>query len=317
MFWSTLTFTISVTLPVCVMLFAGIGFKRAKVIDDHFISTSSKFVFNFCMPALLFTSVSELDVGMSFDTRLAMFVLAASVISFLMAWAISFKVVSEPRDRGVFVQGSSRGNLAIVGLALVGNMYGDEGIAGMSLLMAFLIPMYNVVSVFFLSFYAQGKGVHFSWLGLVRDILKNPLIIAVFSGLAFAASGLVLPDVVEKVIRYFSSITLPLALINIGGSLSMKALKDTSSASVWGATHKIILMPLLFLPVGWLLGFSGMELGIIYLALSCPSAAASFVMAKAVGGNAALAANIIVLTTLGALPFTSLGIFMLKYFALI
>lgn len=317
MFWSTLTFTVGVTLPVCVMLVAGIGFKRAKVIDDHFIATSSKFIFSFCMPALLFTSVSELDMGMSFDSKLPAFVFVASVLSFLMAWGISFKVVPEPADRGVFVQGAARGNLAIVGLALAGNMYGDDGIAMMSLLMAFLIPMYNVISVIFLSFYANGGGVRFSWKGLIRDILKNPLIIAVFLGLVMAASDFELPDVLEKVIRYFSSITLPLALINIGGSLSMKALKDTSAASVWGAMHKIILMPLLFLPIGWLLGFSGIELGIMYLVLSCPSAAASFVMAKAVGGNAALAANIIVLTTLGSLPVTSLGIFILKYFSLI
>ena len=317
MFWSTLGFTISVTLPVCVMLLAGIGFKRARVIDDQFISTSSRLVFNFCMPALLFTSVSDIDVDMSFDTSLAMYAFAASFLSFLTAWGISFKVISEQKDRGVFVQGSSRGNLAIVGLALAGNMYSDEGIASMSLLMAFLIPMYNVVSVCFLSFYAQGGGVQFSWTGLVRNILRNPLIIAVFSGLALAGSGLEMPEVLEKVIRYFSSITLPLALINIGGSLSMQALKDTSAASVWGALHKIILMPLLFLPVAWWLGISGMELGILYLALSCPSAAASFVMAKAVGGNAVLAANIIVLTTLGALPFTALGIFVLRYFSLI
>lgn len=316
MFWSTLTFTAGITLPVCVMMLAGVGFKRWNVIDDHFISTSSRFVFNFCMPALLFTSMSELDPEMLLDTRLAFFTVAASVLGFVIAWLISFRVVEHKEDRGVFVQGASRGNLAIVGLALVGNMYGDVGIGPMSLVMALLIPVYNIISVFFLSYYAQGD-VHFSWGKVARDIVKNPLIIAVFSGLAFALSGLELPETIESVIRYFSSITMPLALINIGGALSLKALFETSSASVWGTVYKLCLLPLIFLPVAWAMGFSQMELGILYLALSCPTAAASFVMAKAVGGNAALAANIMVLTTLASLPVTSFGIFILKYHGLI
>ena len=313
MFWSTFMFAAGVTLPVCVMMLAGVGFKRWKVIDDHFISTSSKFIFNFCMPALLFTSMLEISPETLFDTSMALYTVIASILSFITAWLVSFKVVKHSTDRGVFVQGAARGNLAIIGLALVGNMYGDAGIAPMSLVMALLIPIYNIVSVFFLSFYAQGS-VSFSWQGVVKDIVKNPLIIGVFSGLAFALSGLEMPQIAENVIRYFSSITLPLALINIGGTLSLKALSETSTASVWGTLHKLCLMPLIFVPPGMLLGFSGMELGIIYLAISCPTAAASFVMAKAVGGNAALAANIMVMTTLGSLPATSVGIFILRYF---
>ena len=316
MFWSTLSFAAGVTLPVCVMLLAGVGFKRWGVIDDHFISTSSKFVFNFCMPALLFTSMSEISPEMLLDTRLAFYAVIASVLCFFTAWLLSFKVVDEGADRGVFVQGAARGNLAIVGLALVGNMYGDAGIAPMSLVMALLIPVYNIVSVVFLSFYAKGN-VRFSWKGVVKDIVKNPLIMGVFSGFLFALSGMEMPGIAENIIRYFSSITLPLALINIGGTLSLKALSETSTASVWGTIHKLCLMPLIFVTLGWFMGFRDMELGVLYLALSCPTAAASFVMAKAVGGNAPLAANIMVMTTLGSLPATSLGIFILRYFSLI
>lgn len=318
MFWSTLLFTAEVTLPVCVMLMAGIVLKRWHFIDDHFVSTASRLVFNICMPALLFTSMVNLDVHHVLDIRLVIYAVIASIVGFGTAACLSYKTGVAAEDKGAFIQGAARANLAIVGMALAGNLYGDQGIALMSLVLAFLVPLYNILSVFVLSYYARDAGqVRFSWKKFVGDLIKNPLILAITSGTAFAIMGWELPDTVDKVGRYFSQITLPLALISIGGSLSLEALSRTSLDSLWASLHKVCFMPALAAPVAWLMGFKGMELGILFLAFACPTAAASFVMAKAMGANEKLAANIIVLTTLGALPATGLGIFTLKFFMLI
>ena len=313
MFWNTLLFTASVTLPVCVMLVAGIVLKRWQFIDDHFVDTASRLVFNFCMPALLFTSIINLDMDEVFDVRLIVFCVVASMVMFITARILATRACDSTDDYGVFIQGAARANLAIVGMALAGNLYGSEGIALISLVMAFLVPLYTVLSVLALTYYAPDGGrAAFSWKKLVTDLVKNPLIISIMAGIAFVASDCHLPVVIEKVSSYFAQITLPLALISIGGSLSIDALHKTSVSSIWAAFHKVCLMPVLAVPAAWLFALRDTELGIIFLIFACPTAAASFVMTKAMGGNATLAANIIVLTTLASLPATAMGIFILK-----
>ena len=318
MFWSTLLFTAEMTLPICVILMIGITLKRLQFIDDNFVHTSSQLVFTLCMPALLFTSLASLDLNTVLNLKLVTFALVASAGAFVTAWLLSYSTLDNADDRGVFIQGSARPNLAIVGLALAGNLYGDEGIALMSLMLAFLVPLYNITSVFVLSYFNKNKGgVAFSWSGFFGDLLRNPLMIAVISGAAVAVSGWEIPQVADKVGRYFAQISLPLALISIGGSLSLKSLFETSRSSVWAGLHKICFMPLLVVPLAWFMGFREMELGLLFLAFTCPTAAASFVMCKGMGGNATLAANIIVLTTIGSLPATAVGIFALRFMSLI
>ena len=307
----TLLFTAGVTLPVCVMLLAGILLKKTGFIDDHFITVCSRLVFNFGLPAVLFFSLSSIDHSGPVDTKLLSFAIWSSVAGFVVAWLFSLKLVLR-QDRGVFIQGCARGNLAVVGLALADNMYGEVGVAQMSVLMAATIPIYNVISIVALTYYGQDQKQSVSPGKIAMDILGNPLIMAVIAGALVGYLGITIPDVADKVGNYFAQLTLPLALLSVGGSLSMAALKETSHASFWASLFKVALLPLMMVPMAMVLGFHGMKLGILLLMFACPTAAASFVMAKASGGNGALAANIIVLTTLGALPAISLGLFVMK-----
>ncbi len=308
----TLLFTIGVTLPVCIMLLAGIVLKKRGFIDDHFVNISSRLVFTFGLPAVLFFSLSSIDHTGTIDINLLLFACVASISGFLIAWLLSLKVVAERRDRGGFIQGAARGNLAVIGLALAGNMYGEEGIAQLSLIMAVTVPLYNILSILFLTYYSkeQAQSIHLGHI--LSHIVTNPLILAVVAGVAFSYTNLTLPHIVVSVGGYFSQITLPLALLGVGGTLSLNTLKQTSNVSFGASLFKVMGLPLLMIPVAILLGYRGIELGTLFLMLSCPTAAASFVMAKAYNSNADLAANIILLTTLGALPAISFGLFLLK-----
>jgi len=106
--------------------------------------------------------------------------------------------------------------------------------------------------------------------------------------------------------------TLPLALICIGGTLSLAALRKSGSMALSASLMKMIWLPLLATLGAWLLGFRGAELGILFLYFGAPTAAASFVMARAAEGNHELAAAIIVITTLMAAVTTNIGIFVLQ-----
>lgn len=151
----------------------------------------------------------------------------------------------------------------------------------------------------------------------IKEIARNPLIIAVLLALPFSYYGWGLPSVGDKIGTYFANLTLPLALLAIGGSLNLKSLRNTSGQSGWSTLIKLIIMPLILTLGAWLYGFKGQELGILFVLFGCPTAAASFIMAKAMGGNAQLAANIILTTTLGSLITLSSGIYFLRLWNLI
>jgi len=318
MLWGTLLFSAEVTLPVCLLIFLGWFLKKQQCIDDHFVSTASWLVFHWGMPALLFTSVMNLKADTLLDPDIILFFVIATILGFLSSAWLARSLGVALSDHSAFIQGAARANLAIVGMAFAGNLYSLEGIALVSLLVAFLVPLYNVLSVFVLSYFSgQNREVRFRWPQFWRDLVKNPLIMAIVIAAVCRLIGWDLPNVVDKVGRYMAQITLPLALICIGGSLQLQNFAQTRFSTFWSSAHKIVLMPLIGVPVAWLLGFRGSELGVLFLALSCPTAAASFVMTKTMGGNAGLAANIIAVSTMASMVVTALGVFSLKMMSLI
>jgi hypothetical protein len=110
--------------------------------------------------------------------------------------------------------------------------------------------------------------------------------------------------------------TLPLALLCTGASLSLKPVREELRNAVYATAGKLLLAPLLLTTGGCLLGFRGIDLGILFLMSASPTAAASYVMARAMGGNIGLAANIIAYTTLGSMAVTSLGVMLLRGYGL-
>ena len=110
--------------------------------------------------------------------------------------------------------------------------------------------------------------------------------------------------------------TLPLALLCTGASLNLNALRGGAMLTGWATVNRLFCIPVLLVLGAWALGFSTQALGILFLISSTPTAAASYVMTRAMGGDSALAANIIATTTLGSLVTTSLGAALMNYLGL-
>ncbi|MDT4874897.1 Membrane transport protein [compost metagenome] len=113
--------------------------------------------------------------------------------------------------------------------------------------------------------------------------------------------------------EYFAQMTLPLALICIGGTLSLASLRESSGVAISSSLMKMIWLPLLATLGAWAYGFREADLAILFLYFASPTAAASFVMARAVNGNYRLAAAIIVITTLAAVVTTNIGLLLLQW----
>ncbi|PAU75367.1 AEC family transporter [Halomonas salipaludis] len=306
--------TLNVSLPVFAMVLVGLVLKRIGWIDQAFIATASALVFKATMPTLLFLSIIQADLETAFQPDLIAYFLGITLISFMLAWG--WAVLRYPHiDRGIFVQGAFRSNCGVVGLALAASMYGGYGLSLGGILAGSVIVLYNVLSAVILSLYSPTARSDISTL--LADIIRNPLILSVLAALPVASLGLSLPEWLLTSGEYFGSLSLPLALICIGGTLSVRSVRSGSwlvtSACLW----KLLWVPLLGTLGAILLGYRGQALGVLFLFFASPTAAVAFVMAKAAGANERLTADMIVLSTMASMLTVSLGIFVLQWLELI
>lgn len=305
-FLKELVFSFGVTGPIFLMLVLGIGLKRYRFIDQPFVETGTKLVFNVTLPALLFLSVIRTDMSALADANLIVFSVLANIVMFFV-FGLCAKLVPQ-QDRGVVIQGAFRSNAGIIGLALVANTYGTEGIAIGSLYVAAITILYNILATLALS---QGQVGVSPWQ-VIRTIAKNPLIISLVLALPISWLRVPIPEVFIKTGSYLANVTLPLALLCTGATLNLKQAKDQRFAAIYSSAGKLIIMPTAVVLVAIPLGFREMSLGVLFLMSAAPTAAASYVMARAMGGNATLAANIIAITTLGSILTCSAGITVLR-----
>ena len=305
-----LIFSLTLVAPVFLIVALGYFLKRIGIINENFVSVSSKIVFTISLPALIFLEISSIQLEEILNVGQITFVYAGTLITFGTVWFIAGFFTKDGKDKASFIQGSFRGNFAIVGLAIIVNYYGIENLGKASLVLAFTIPLYNVLSVIALTVPLKEKERHYS--KTLFEIVKNPLILAVVAAIPFSYFGISIPEVLHTTGSYLSALALPLALIGIGGFLNFSDITRESSLTVISTILKLIIFPAAMTFAAYLLGFYGIDLGIIFILFACPTAIASFIMAEAMGANSKLAGNILLLTTLASVITITLGLFILK-----
>ncbi|WP_086981107.1 AEC family transporter [Vibrio aphrogenes] len=308
-------FSASITGPICLMLLLGVLLRRLQIINDSFIDIASKLVFKVTLPALLFLSIIRSESISDNSLSLVSFAVIANIAFFLFSTLTVNSLMKESSQNGVIIQGAFRSNTGIIGLAYVANAYGNEGVALAAIYVAAVTVLYNILAVITLSPKSQTNDTH-AYKVMLISILKNPLIIAILLAFMVHELSISLPQMILHTGQYFANMTLPLALLCTGGSLNISELRHDKAANIISSSYKLILCPLLLTLAGYWMGFQGLELGIIFFMSSAPAAAASYVMARAMGGNATLAANIIALTTVGSILTCTLGIVILSSFQL-
>ena len=313
-FFDFFSFALSVTAPAYALVLAGLILRRLGLIGDRFISWGSKLVFNVGMPVVLFFGAARADYSMIFTSTY----LIAGVVAMLLVVVLAYQYArlrGFPRaHQGIIAQGAYRSNMGIVGIALCANAYGDVGVALAAVPIAIWTTLYNVIAVVLLNISLDAD---VSPLSMLKGMLTNPLIVGICSGIAISVAGLTLPSVAFQVGSVFTAVFLPFALLCIGGSLSLAALRKSSQETIEACAWRLVLAPVLAVLLAVVLGVRGVELGVYYLLVGGPAAAASFVMVVAAGGNGTLAANIVVLSTIASSVTVTVGMFLLQALGLI
>ncbi|MFW8592554.1 AEC family transporter [Glaciecola sp. 2405UD65-10] len=299
-----LSFAAEVIGPVILMLAFGYGLYKYGTLNDEFIERASRLVFNLALPALLFSSISSSSVAQLSDATVISVGFIGTLGVFAMLLFTVPYLVKQKADRGVVIQGAFRSNMGIIGLAYCANAYGPEGLAYASVYMGGLTILYNVLSVVALNVY-QDKQT--SWSKITKDILTNPIIISIVLGLLVSILQVPIPAIMSNSVEYFAQLTLPLALLCAGAALRFSTMKANGISAVLSITVKCIVYPFVLVLLALQLGVSGMPLMVIYLMAVSPTAAASYVMVRKIGGNHGLAAQIIAISTVLSVPITLLG----------
>lgn len=306
-------YSINVTMPIFLVMVIGYILKQIGMLNDNFVTVANKFNFKVTLPFMLFKDIAGVDIKAVFDIKYVLFCAIVSTICFWVVWGTAKLLVRDKTIRGAFVQSSFRGSAAVMGLAFIQNIYGSSAMGPLMIVSA--VPLYNIFSVIVLTFEANDstgidKKAKIRQAGI--NICKNLIILSILAGLIVGLLEIQFPTLVNKTVSNVAQMATPLALITIGAGFEGRKALAKIAPTMAASMIKLVLQPLVFLPVAAWMGFSGEKMIAILIMLASPTTPSCYIMAKSMNNDEVLTASVIVTTTLMA-AFTLTGwIFLLK-----
>ena len=314
-----LIFSLNATIPVFLIIVVGYVLKRMGMIKEGFVNDANKLLFNVTLPCLLINDLMNCGIKENFEAKYVGYCFVTTLACILITWVIAKNVIKDKSIVAEFVQGSYRGSAAVLGIALIQNIQGDSGMG--PLMIVGSVPLYNAFAVIILTVENSKRDpeqkIKDTLKKAMLGVLKNPMIISILVGVLMSYFDISLPNIAAKTVSSLAKLTTPLALLSIGaafeGTKALKMLKPTIVASL----IKLIVQPLVFLPIAGLLGFNSSEIVALLIMYGAPTTASCFIMSKNMNHDGTLSSSIIVLTTLLSAFTITLWIWILKVFCLI
>ena len=311
-----LIFSLNATVPVFMMMILGMLFKKLGWISDTFASQMNKFVFLVPLPVLLFEDLATTDFTQVWDGRFVVFCFVVTLMSITIAALISF-LLKERTIQGEFIQASYRSSAALLGIALMQNIYGSAAMAPLMIIGS--VPLYNIMAVIVLSFFQPDrKKLDLAlFMKTLQGIVTNPIIIGIVMGLSWSLLKLPMPTILHKTVSSIGSIATPLGLMAMGASFQIGKTMKKIKPIILATFMKLIGFCILFLPIAIGLGFQTEKLVAILVMLGSATTVSSFVMAKNMNHEGTLTSGVVMLTTLLSGFTLTLWIFILRSFGVI
>jgi predicted permease len=292
--------------PVFALVLLGRLLRRYHLTSGAFLATSDRLIYYIFFPVLLFWKVGSAAPAAAADLSFCVAAICALATIFISS-SIGIKVFRVTDfQAGSFSQSCYRFN-SYIGMAIVFTALGDKGIRDFGILIGFLIPIINVLSVSILIWFS-GKTFSFPDRCRItlRAIVSNPLIIACVAGILYARYIRTFPVFIDNTFRLAALVTLPMALLSIGGALTLSSLKGHLRVSLVAAVYKLALYPLagyLFFRLFHITG-TPFQAGMIFFAL--PTSTTIYILSSQLNSDTDLASASVVLSTI--LSFVSLTV---------
>lgn len=305
---SDFLFAVNATAPVFLAVLLGYLLKRIGLLSVSLSGSLNKLVFRVFLPAMLFLNVYKIENLSTIEFPFIGYALGMTVMLFALGFLAVICFCKEKSKRGVLLQAIFRGNFALVGIPITTALFGEMGAMLATVLSAFLVPLFNLLAIVALSAFSSDK--KFSLCSFAVKTAKNPLIISI--ALGFVALGVRalfvrfgisfrLTDITPlyNTLSSLSAVATPLALIALGGQFEFSAIASLRREITFGVLCRCVVVPLLGIGLAFLFpSLKGAHFAVFIAAFCTPVAVSSVPMAQEMDGDAPLAGQLVVFTTL-------------------
>lgn len=273
------------------LIVLGFLLRRHAGFAPEFWSNLERFVYYVLFPALLFGALA----GSRWQLQTAQALIGTGIVflstGIALGYAAKFLFTLPPTSFASGFQCAFRFN-SYIGFAILGSLYGHEGIAAFGLLAGFMVVFANIAAVLALARHGDSH-----WL---RELLRNPLILSTFAGLVWAALRLPLPQAASSTLQFLGEAALPMGLIAVGAGLRLLGLGRFKGFSVYLLLVKLLIVPAVAYATAMWLGLTGAYFAAALVLAALPTASSAYILAVQMGGDGKLVASLIALNLLVA-----------------
>ena len=311
-----LIFSLNATVPIFMMMVLGYIFRKIGWMDDEFAVKLNRFVFLVPLPVLVFEDLATVSFEEVWDGKFVMFCFWVTMISILLVTGLSY-IWKKQSIQGEFIQASYRSSAAILGIAIIQNIYGNAGMAPLMLIAC--VPTYNIMAVIVLSLFKPNQQ------GLSKELMKqtlkgivtNPIIIGIVVGFFWSAFRIPMPSVLEKTVSNLGALASPLGLMAMGASFDLEKAFAKVKPALVATFLKLVGFVMMFLPLAVQFGFREEELVAILVMLGSATTVSCYVMARNMEHEGVLTSSVVMLTTMFSAFTLTAWLFVLRSFGLI
>lgn len=300
---------VSVVLPLLIYMLVGTLIKYLRIFEEETFKAVNRMIFRIMIPLALFFSVYRADLKHAVRPGLYGYVWVSVVLVFIVLYTLFRKTNLDPPIAATMVQGMYRSNFVLFGVTIAASLCDERGVASIAALTAIVVPTFNVLAVIM---FETARGGRAPMGKLLAEIFKNPLVDAGLLGLLVGFLHIRLPELLIKSLETLGEAATPLALVVLGGMLSVKSISEHRYYLLTAALARLFFIPLITVASGILLGFRGNDLVAVLAVFASPTAVASTPMAQSMGGDGKLAGEIVAVTSAGCILTIFLWVFVLS-----
>ncbi len=287
--------SINAIASIFVMMAVGYGAKRLLHLEKEHVARFNSLVFHTLLPLMLFYNVYNSDIRGGVNLRCLGLALGVLAALFALTWALVKRVEGENSQRGVMIQAAFRSNFLLLGMPLIRELCPGADLATVSVMLAIVVPCYNVLAVITLETFSRKQ---IDVKKILLGIAKNPLILASAAGIILNMSGLRLPTFLDNPISQLGASASPVALLLLGAQFEFQDVRSHRRNLAICTALRLVVFPGVALPLAALTGLRGPEFAVLISMFATPTAVSSFSMAAQMGGSPELAASAVTVTTL-------------------
>ncbi len=285
--------------PIFLVIIVGFLLKKFSFINETAIKINNKLVFYIFLPALLIYKIANSNISQLFNLNIVIVLYLSVFVVFVISLILSLIFKIDKKDIGVVAISSFRGNFAYMGLPIAYYLFSNKGIVVGSMLIAFIVPFVNILSIFSLSLPSHG-----TYRKIIRDTFLMPIVLASFFGIMISVLNIKLPHIAEKFLHILSLPALTLALIGIGASLKFEEIYKKPMLIIFSAILKLVVLPVSGLILLKFFYLDKVQADILIVMLAAPPATLNYIMAQQMNKDEVLAsANICISTVLSFLSY--------------